>query len=75
MDGLEKPGLALRAPHPTDRRTTLATITDDGRDVAERATRVLNAMEFGTAPLRRRDLRLISDTLERLRAGAGDFEA
>jgi DNA-binding MarR family transcriptional regulator len=75
MDGLEKPGLARRTPHPTDRRTTLATITEHGREVAEAATRALNEMEFGTAPLRRRDLDLISETLEQLRVSAGDFAA
>jgi DNA-binding MarR family transcriptional regulator len=75
MDGLETPGLARRTPHPTDRRTTLATITDHGREVAEAATRALNGMDFGTAPLRRRDLQLISKTLEQLRVSAGDFAA
>jgi DNA-binding MarR family transcriptional regulator len=75
MDGLEKPGLAQRSPHPTDRRTTLATITARGREVAEAATRALNAMDFGTAPLGPPELDLISETLERFRAGAGDFTA
>jgi DNA-binding MarR family transcriptional regulator len=75
MDGLEREGLAERSPHPTDRRTTLGTITPRGRDVAKRATRVLNQAEFGTAPMPDRDLDLISDTLTSLRLGAGDFVA
>jgi DNA-binding MarR family transcriptional regulator len=75
MDGLEREGLAERSPHPTDRRTTLGTITPRGRDVAKRATRVLNQTEFGTAPMPDRDLDLISDTLTSLRLGAGDFVA
>ena len=75
MDGLEREGLAERSPHPTDRRTTLGTITPRGRDVADKATRVLNQAEFGTAPVPERDLDLISDKLTSLRVGAGDFIA
>src|SRR6201991_2415468 len=44
IDGLEKRGYATRAPHPSDRRTTLATITPRGREVAAEATEALNAM-------------------------------
>ena len=73
MDGLEKAGLASRSPHPTDRRTTLATITPDGRDVAERATRVLNELRFGTEPMADPELRTLVDLLERMRVAAGDF--
>jgi DNA-binding MarR family transcriptional regulator len=75
MDGLEREGLAERSPHPTDRRTTLGTITPRGRDVAKKATRVLNQAEFGTAPMPEGDLDLISDKLTSLRVGAGDFVA
>jgi len=75
MDGLEREGLAERSPHPTDRRTTLGTITPRGREVAKKATRVLNQAEFGTAPVPERDLDVISDKLTSLRVGAGDFEA
>ena len=34
VDGLERLGYVERAPHPSDRRTTLATITETGRRVA-----------------------------------------
>ena len=73
VDGLERSGLVVRSPHPTDRRTTLATITDAGRRAAEAATEALNASQFGTAPLEDADLRAVAGVLERLRAGAGDF--
>jgi DNA-binding MarR family transcriptional regulator len=73
VDGLEKLGYAVRAPHPSDRRTTLATITDRGRDVASRATETLNAMHFGTMPLKRGEMDTVTTVLERLRAEAGDF--
>ncbi|MCW2825491.1 MAG: MarR family transcriptional regulator [Aeromicrobium sp.] len=75
VDGLEKGGLAVRSPHPTDRRTTLATITDEGRRAAEGATNALNTQAFGTEPLQPDELGAITDVLERLRVGAGDFSA
>jgi DNA-binding MarR family transcriptional regulator len=73
IDGLEKLGYVTRTPHPSDRRTTLATITDRGREVAEQSTEALNAMRFGTGELQRADLTTITDVLQRMRAGAGDF--
>jgi DNA-binding MarR family transcriptional regulator len=75
IDGLEKLGYATREPHPSDRRTTLATITPRGREVAEQATQAMNEIAFGTAPLRRGELDAITETLRRLRAGAGDFDS
>jgi DNA-binding MarR family transcriptional regulator len=73
IDGLERLGYATRAPHPSDRRTTLATITERGHEVAEQATAALNEMRFGIEPLRRADLTALVAVLRRLRAGAGDF--
>ena len=73
VDGLEKAGLAVRSPHPTDRRTTLATITDAGRDAAQAATEALNAGGFGMAPLEPEELETLTRVLERVRAGADDF--
>jgi DNA-binding MarR family transcriptional regulator len=73
VDGLERLGYATRAPHPSDRRTTLATITGRGREVAEQATDTLNALQFGVAPLKRGELETVTGILERLRSAAGDF--
>jgi DNA-binding MarR family transcriptional regulator len=73
IDGLEKLGYATRAPHPSDRRTTLATISERGRAVAAAATEKLNGARFGTGPLRRTELVELTDVLRRLREGAGDF--
>jgi DNA-binding MarR family transcriptional regulator len=75
VDGLERSGLAVRSPHPTDRRTTLATITDAGRETARAATEALNADGFGTAPHEREELETLTRLLERLRVAAGDFSA
>jgi DNA-binding MarR family transcriptional regulator len=74
VDGLERLSYAHRTPHPTDRRTTLATITDHGREVAELATKSMHEINFGIGPLRRGELDQLTDLLGRVRLGAGDFE-
>ena len=74
IDGLESLGYVVRSAHPTDRRTTLATITDEGRKVAASATEDLNRIRFGTEPLSRTDVTVITDVLRELRIAAGDFE-
>jgi DNA-binding MarR family transcriptional regulator len=73
IDGLERLGYALRVPHPSDRRTTLAEITDRGREVAVEATDALNAMRFATDPLKPAELETVTDVLRRLRLAEGDF--
>jgi DNA-binding MarR family transcriptional regulator len=73
VDGLERVGYARRTPHPSDRRTTLAAITASGRDVAEAATKVLNEIRFGTAPLTKAELETITAVLRRQRVAEGDF--
>jgi DNA-binding MarR family transcriptional regulator len=75
VDGLEKAGYVERSPHPRDRRTTLASITDSGKGVARRATQALHAIEFGAQPLGRQELDALTDVLRQLRLGAGDFDA
>ena len=73
IDGLEKDGLAVRAPHPTDRRTTLATITSEGRRVAARATDALHEIRFGAGALTQSEQETLTAILSRVRAAAGDF--
>jgi DNA-binding MarR family transcriptional regulator len=73
VDGLVQRGLVERSRHPTDRRTTLASITERGREVAEQATHDLNAIRFGTQPMTRAELDGLIETLERFRREAGDF--
>ncbi len=75
VNGLERAGLVARAPHPSDRRTTLATITPQGRSVAENATTALHDIRFGTAPLDDAQLDAITEILRAARRGAGDFRA
>jgi DNA-binding MarR family transcriptional regulator len=73
VDGLEQQGLAKRLPHPSDRRTTLAEITDAGRLAATEATEALHAIRFGTPPLDDAQLQALTDVLRAAREAAGDF--
>lgn len=73
VDGLEQRGLVERAPHPHDRRTTLATITEAGRQIAAAATEALHEIGFGTPPLGQAQLETITELLREVRAAAGDF--
>ena len=73
VNGLERNGLVVRTPHPSDRRTTLATITPAGRELAEAATRALHDLRFGTAPLDDEQLGALTEVLRAARQGAGDF--
>jgi DNA-binding MarR family transcriptional regulator len=73
IDRLEGAGLVRREPNPRDGRGTLAVITDDGRDVARKATAEFNAARFGLAALDLADLTSIFTILRRLRVKAADF--
>jgi DNA-binding MarR family transcriptional regulator len=73
VDGLEQQGLARRLPHPSDRRTTLAEITESGRRAATDATEALHAIRFGTPPLDDAQLQTLTDVLRSAREAAGDF--
>lgn len=46
-DRLEQRELLQRSPHPTDRRATCVSITDLGRETADKATKALTAIDFG----------------------------
>jgi len=67
VDRLAKQGFVERRPHPTDGRTTLAVITDAGRDVVERATKVLNDDVFSAMGLTERESTQLYRLLEKLR--------
>jgi DNA-binding MarR family transcriptional regulator len=73
IDGLEKAGYVERAPHPSDRRTTLATITPRGREVAAGATESLHGIRFGMTSLRSEQLEAVTEVLGQVRIAAGDF--
>jgi DNA-binding MarR family transcriptional regulator len=74
IDRLEEKGLVQRTPHPTDRRTTLAEITDKGREVVETATKAAAGdATLGMGGLSGPELDTITELLRKLRVHAGDF--
>jgi len=73
IDKLEADGLVRRVPHEADRRTTLAEITAAGRDIAGRATDLLNADAFGLSALSDDEQERVTELLRTLRLEAGDF--
>ncbi|MBK1786057.1 MarR family winged helix-turn-helix transcriptional regulator [Prauserella cavernicola] len=73
VDRLEKDGLVKRVPHPTDRRTTLVEITDDGRSRREQATKAVTAIDFGLVGLTSRQTDQLTELLTKVRKAAGDF--
>jgi DNA-binding MarR family transcriptional regulator len=68
-------GLVERRPNPRDGRGVLAAITDDGRRVAEAATKDLLAADFGLAVLDEAERAALFDAMRKVRADAGDFPA
>ena len=73
IDRLEQQGLVRRLPHPTDGRTTLAELTDEGRSLAKRATRAVNQVAFGLGDLSAGDLADLIRIIRKLRLSVGDF--
>jgi DNA-binding MarR family transcriptional regulator len=73
IDGLERTAYLSRVPHASDRRATLAEITESGRTAAEAATEVLNRSQFCTTPLKRAELEAINDAILPLRAEVDGF--
>lgn len=73
VDRLEADGLVKRTPHPTDRRTTLAEITEAGRERRAAATDAVTSIDFGLRGLTSRQTGQLTDLLARVRKAAGDF--
>ncbi|GAA3011321.1 MarR family winged helix-turn-helix transcriptional regulator [Actinokineospora diospyrosa] len=74
VDRLEADGLVKRTPHPTDRRTTLAEITDAGRQRQEEATVAVTAVDFGLRGLTERQTTQLTELLAKVRRATGDFQ-
>jgi DNA-binding MarR family transcriptional regulator len=73
IDRLEAAGLVRREPNPRDGRGTLAAITDEGREVARKATEQFNAARFAMAGLDGAELDALFAILRNLRVHAEDF--
>jgi DNA-binding MarR family transcriptional regulator len=75
VDRLERQGLVSREAHPTDRRTTLAAITDEGRRVVGKATEAVSASGFALSALSPEECDQLTGLLRKMRIHAGDFPA
>lgn len=73
VDRLEADHLVRRVAHPTDRRTTLVEITDEGRARAESATAALMDSGFGLHGLDDGQTTQLTELITRVRHAAGDF--
>ncbi len=74
VERLEAKRLVRRHSHPHDRRATLVTITDDGRELTDRGTEAMDRAEFGLPGLTSGQARSLIATVARLRAHAGDID-
>ncbi|MCT2592464.1 MarR family transcriptional regulator [Streptomyces sp. N2-109] len=74
IDRLQKSGLVAKRPNPNDGRGTLASITEKGREVCEKATRELMAVDFGLGVYDAEECAEIFRLLRPLRVAAEDFD-
>lgn len=74
VERLETKRLVERRSHPHDRRATLVTITDGGRELADRATEAMTRVQFGLPGLTSAQARSLIAAVARLRAAAGDLD-
>ncbi len=75
VERLVKQGYVERLRRDDDRRVILASLTDAGRDVVERATLGLNAQVFEQPGLSLERVEQLTELLGELRSGAGDHVA
>lgn len=74
VDRLEAADLVRRVPHPTDGRSSLLELTEEGRALALKATKALNTEVFARPGLDAKGTRTLVRVLEDLRREAGDLE-
>lgn len=75
VERLVKQGYVERLRRDGDRRVILASLTDAGRDVVERATVGLNTHVFEQPGLRTADVLRLTELLGEVREAAGDHVA
>lgn len=73
VDRLEAAGYVTRTRHPTDGRTTLIELTEQGRALAQKATSALNTEVFGCTGFTADDVEHLLRILGDFRRQAGDF--
>jgi DNA-binding MarR family transcriptional regulator len=75
IDRLESAGLVTRTPDDTDRRRTLAVLTDQGRATLAKATGAVTAQQFFLDGLTDDDADALYRMLRGLRFSCGDLAA
>lgn len=73
-DRLETKGLLYRHAHPTDRRATCVTITEEGHELTREATEALKSVKFGLTGSTASEQKRLLSVLAALRASAGDID-
>ncbi|SNR94385.1 transcriptional regulator, MarR family [Haloechinothrix alba] len=73
-DRLEDKNLLYRHAHPTDRRATCVTITEEGRKLTLMATNTLKDINFGLGDSTPAQQRKLLSVLATLRAASGDVD-
>jgi DNA-binding MarR family transcriptional regulator len=71
---LEADGLVRRVSNPNDGRGVLAEITDQGRQLVDKCTDLLNADVFSIVPVGTAEQRRAFTALRSIRKAFGDFE-
>ncbi|HWN36094.1 MAG TPA: MarR family transcriptional regulator [Pseudonocardia sp.] len=74
IDQLAGRDLVTRRPHPTDRRTVLATLTDEGRRVVAKASDDLGAAQFGLSGVSESLAQRLTGVLGQVRTKMGDID-
>jgi DNA-binding MarR family transcriptional regulator len=73
VDKLEKQGLIRRTPHPTDRRSTIAQMTQAGRVLTGKAITLLNSELFRDLGLASGEANQLIGLLMKMRLSWGDI--
>ena len=75
INRLEDDGFVVRLAHPSDRRTRLAQITDAGRELAARASVVVDKTLFGLGSISEDTQDHLIELIRELRIAVGDITA
>jgi DNA-binding MarR family transcriptional regulator len=75
VDKVEAQGLIRRTPHPTDRRSTIARMTPEGRILTQEAIRRLNSGLFRDLGLSGEEVRTLIAVLTKMRRSWGDLDS
>ena len=73
VDSLEKLGYVRRAPHPTDRRATMATITEAGRQAISTTSSAMRDNDYWLDALTDAEAEQLFVLLRKVRDAAGDI--